>query len=276
MRIRLMFNRLSSSHSARLVGLALLIAVSFGAGSVFNALGDAAPATYYGCIEHVSNTLNSFGFQQVVPGFDGTLYGVNTDGPANCRSGDEPVMWNQRGPQGPKGDPGPQGPSGPPGPPGVAYDCSVAPTDLYPGIDLAACDLSDEDLSSVSAPAFLPGADLADATLLNANLRLAQLYGANLTDADLRGVDFSNANLHGVSLTDTIARGANFTGADLQYADLRGAVLNEANLTNANLRYTDLTETILAYGVTWSNTICPDDTNSDVTPDHTCLGHLTP
>ena len=55
--------------------------------------------------------------------------------------------------------------------------------------------------------------------------------------------------------------------ADLLEADLTGADLTDANLTGANLTDAGLT------AVTWSNTICPDGTNSDADGD-TCSNNL--
>jgi hypothetical protein len=105
---------------------------------------------------------------------------------------------------------------------------------------LAGCNLHGLDLSN----AILAGADLSSGTdLSNANLAKANLSGANLSYANLSG-----ANLNKVDLT-----GANLTGANLT-----GANLNQANLD----------------GVTWSNTTCPDGTNSSVSTPETCVGHL--
>lgn len=56
-------------------------------------------------------------------------------------------------------------------------------------------------------------------------------------------------------------------GADLTNADLRGSDLSDADLTGATLTGAKLA------GVVWSNTICPDGTNSDG-HGNTCLGHL--
>ncbi len=38
---------------------------------------------------------------------------------SECRPGEDPLSWNQKGPQGPQGVPGPQGLQGPPGPQGI-------------------------------------------------------------------------------------------------------------------------------------------------------------
>lgn len=83
------------------------------------------------------------------------------------------------------------------------------------------------------------------------------LAGATLSGAGLAGVEMANADL---------------TGAVLDGANLVGANLNGADLTNADLTGADIRGTSLD-GVTWSNTTCPDGTNSD---DHksTCEGFL--
>jgi uncharacterized protein YjbI with pentapeptide repeats len=55
-------------------------------------------------------------------------------------------------------------------------------------------------------------------------------------------------------------REANLTGADLRNMDMRSSDLNDTNIND----------------VIWGNTICPDGTNSDASPLHTCAANLTP
>jgi hypothetical protein len=98
------------------LGLAALVALAFGAGSVFTAFGEPSSVTYYGCIQHVSSQQARLGPVSSLLGQDGTIYGVNTNGAAHCQSGDTPISWNQTGPMGPIG---PQGESGPQGPTGA-------------------------------------------------------------------------------------------------------------------------------------------------------------
>jgi Bacterial Ig-like domain (group 3)/Pentapeptide repeats (8 copies)/Fibronectin type III domain len=95
----------------------------------------------------------------------------------------------------------------------------------------------------------------------------ATLAGCNLKGVNLSGADLSGANLKGADLS-----GANLSGADLSYANLSGANLSGANLTNANL-FGAATKGANFNKVTWSNTNCPDSTNSNV-DGGTCLGHL--
>jgi phospholipase C len=75
-------------------------------------------------------------------------------------------------------------------------------------------------------------------------------------------VDYANADLSHRNLRDANLSGAILTGANLRFADLDGGFLPNANLTGANLRGADLRHADIA-GVTWSNTVCPDGTNSD-------------
>ena len=83
--------------------------------------------------------------------------------------------------------------------------------------------------------------------------KYTQCAGLVLTGAALAKVDLSYAR---------------FTGANLTGANLTGANLTRANLTRANLTNAQLS------GITWSATICPDGTNSDVVGG-TCVGDLS-
>ena len=76
------------------------------------------------------------------------------------------------------------------------------------------------------------------------------------------------ASLAGCNLS-----GLNLTGAQLARANLTGANLNGANLTGANLTGATITATTNFNKVTWSNTTCPDGTNSNA-DGGTCTGHL--
>jgi uncharacterized protein YjbI with pentapeptide repeats len=73
-------------------------------------------------------------------------------------------------------------------------------------------------------------------------------------------------------------------GVDLSYADLTNAMMYDLDLRGANLTGADLTGADLAYlntsygpadltSVTWSNTTCPDGTNSD-NNGNTCVNNL--
>ena len=113
------------------------------------------------------------------------------------------------------------------------------------------------------------------------------LQGANLQGFDLAGASLPGVNLEGANLLRVNAAGADFTGAELQGANLqqgtftnatfRNAHLNGANLQGANLTGADLTGATTnganLHGIIWSNTTCPDGTNSNV-DGGTCQGHL--
>ena len=85
-------------------------------------------------------------------------------------------------------------------------------------------------------------------------------------------VDFANADLRHRNLERANLSGAILTGANLEGAQLEDAFMENANLTNANLRHADLRHADVT-GVTWSNTICPDGTNSS-SHGSSCQGHL--
>jgi hypothetical protein len=100
----------------------------------------------------------------------------------------------------------------------------------------------------VAPPPF--GADIGDCELSHADLTGAQLVSANLAYAHLFGADLN--------------------GAVLVHADLFAAYLTSADLTSANLKDANLIGADLT-GAIWSNTTCPDGTNSD-THANTCVG----
>jgi uncharacterized protein YjbI with pentapeptide repeats len=139
------------------------------------------------------------------------------------------------------------------------------------GIQLASADLENADFSSAS----LAGADLSS----------ADLTGADLTDGSLTAAELGGANFSGVSLTGMVSGQISGTplnlpspwqlldgyligpGANLVQAELSGVTFDNADLYAADLYQADLT------GTAWSNTICPDGTNSDK-DGGTCVSNL--
>jgi CSLREA domain-containing protein len=136
-----------------------------------------------------------------------------------------------------------------------------------------------------------PGATLVtgDAvTLLSATSPITSSFGtANLPPIAGHG-SYLTRTPAAVSLrvTDcdptTLHPNAALTGANLAGRYLRGCDLTNSALTNANLTNVDFTDAILrtasmdganVTGVVWSNTICPDGTNSDGNGG-TCVGHF--
>ncbi len=80
------------------------------------------------------------------------------------------------------------------------------------------------------------------------------------------GADLRNCALPGAYLPQ-----ADFTGSDLSGANLSYAYLDGANFTGANLAGANLASARLI-AVTWSNTTCPDGSNSD-SHGNTCVGY---
>ena len=93
--LRAIRRRAGLTRLLRLAGIAGVVALVFGAGSVFGAMGSPAPQTFYGCVQ-----------------VGGLLTSVNTRGPARCGNLGQPVSWNAQGPIGPQGPSGATGPAG--------------------------------------------------------------------------------------------------------------------------------------------------------------------
>jgi len=114
------------------------------------------------------------------------------------------------------------------------------------GTNLAGADLSHGNLESV---------DIAGDDLAGADLDGTFLYGARLSRVSSGGItgtpylDTSWKLIHGYLVGPL----ADLTGADLRGADLTGADLTGTTVTAADTA-----------GATWSDTTCPDGSNSDV------------
>ncbi|MBV8598984.1 MAG: pentapeptide repeat-containing protein, partial [Actinobacteria bacterium] len=125
------------------------------------------------------------------------------------------------------------------------------------GISLRGRDLKGDDLEGAQGPnANIQGTNLQNAFLANVDFAGANLQGSNLQGAALAGADLAGANLQGSNL-----QGDDLSGANLSNATLQGANLERSNLTNANLQGANVQGANL-HNVTWSNTICPDGSNS--------------
>ena len=105
--------------------------------------------------------------------------------------------------------------------------------------------------------ATLVGVDFGDAVLDGSSLTSANLSGARAINAHMIGTNLTSANLTGTNLT-----AANLTGANLTSANLTGANLTQVNFTNANLTGA-ITTGANIFGAGWSNTTCPDGSNSN-------------
>jgi len=138
---------------------------------------------------------------------------------------------------------------------GGSFDQALAAKDASEGVafdlaglfDFSSCDNPaiplDPKTGQVHFPGRVNGQDLQGVDLAHAELAQADMQGSNLQGAFLVDADLQGSHLQGVKLQ----------GADLTGANLTGAVLN---------------------GVKWSNTVCPDGTNSNA-DGGTCQGHLT-
>jgi len=161
------------------------------------------------------------------------------------------------------------------------------------GASFVNADLAGDDMTS----AYTGEADFAGADMTGVNLTGDTLVGTNLTGTKLAGANLSgiqSGQIQGqpaslpdnweladgflIGPGDDLVRaeltGVNLTSADLADANLTQADLTGAILTGADLSGADLSETTLT-GVTWSNTICPDGTNSNA-DGNSCISNLTP
>jgi uncharacterized protein YjbI with pentapeptide repeats len=124
----------------------------------------------------------------------------------------------------------------------------------------------------------MEGADFSDADFSgatagqNVTFNLSNFSGVDFRTAGfvassmpaITGSDLTNANFSGMDLSGMVIQTDVVTNTDFSNANLSGSWLSMTNLTDANLS-----------GVTWSNTQCPDTTNSDDNGG-TCVGHLDP
>ena len=119
------------------------------------------------------------------------------------------------------------------------------------GIDLIKASLMDADLEMANLgraylrEADFRGANLCRADLRNTDFREADLRGASFNEACLNGTNLGRANLRLAVLSSADLSFANLNGADLNGADLYGTVLSGAKLVGADLSGTDLKEAIL-------------------------------
>jgi hypothetical protein len=122
--------------------------------------------------------------------------------------------------------------------------------------------------TTISGNQQLAGADLGGANLNQATISGNQaLAGANLTGANLNKATISG---------NQALAGANLTGANLNKTKISGTLaLSGAILTGADLHGASITGTQALLSAVYSNTTCPDGTNSD-NHGNTCVGHGVP
>lgn len=113
----------------------------------------------------------------------------------------------------------------------------------------------------------------------NSDLRCANLATASFTGADFTNTDLSHSEMYAVDLTGATMTNALLLQSELTEANLTGANLTGANFTGASMYNTNLTEANLTGAifapaepntVIWSNTTCPDGSNSDTNGRSAC------
>lgn len=126
------------------------------------------------------------------------------------------------------------------------YVVAVSPTNTFKGANLSHLNYN--------------GADFSNLDLTKTNGSNAQFQNVNFTSANLTQSNFSNSNL----------QGSNFTNANLTKANLSNTNLTNTNFTGANLTQANLSNAVVT-GVTYSNTTCPNGSNSN-NHNNSCAG----
>lgn len=161
------------------------------------------------------------------------------------------------------------------GPPTVLDGASVVDADLQ-GANLAQARAS----NTLFVAANLVDANLHSADAPSANFSYASLPRAILEGANLFNTNFWFANLTGVDARRTYFRQADMRWSNLEGARLAGAYLIDANLTGARGKpadqyFPDSPPVPYSSGATFSNTTCPDGTNTN-SNGGSCDGHWLP
>jgi len=129
-----------------------------------------------------------------------------------------------------------------------------------------------------------PGCDLSwygpsnSGHFMGIDFSYANLSGASMRNLDVQYTDFSYANLIGTDFSsdmpsETKLHGVIFVGADLKWADFSDTYIIQVDFTDANLEGADFMSSPEIERCIWSNTICPDGTNSDDNGG-TCINNL--
>ncbi len=101
------------------------------------------------------------------------------------------------------------------------------------------------------------------------------IAGAHLTLPNLDGCDFANLDLSPINLLAPVLFDANLSNANLSGSYIFNSDFYGANLSGADLLNVDFADGETLTDVTWSNTTCPDGTNSN-SDGGTCANNLTP
>jgi hypothetical protein len=178
-----------------------------------------------------------------------------------CANNETALDWNIQGPPGPSGPPGP---TGIPGSGGSGLNCiGCNKRDFATRFNITSFTNQNFDLANFVG-IHLPAEDFTGSSFVNAIIRAGDIRGSNFTNTDL-----TNANM-----ITTDLRNVNFTGASLTGLDLTKSSLGNVNFTDANLQGAIGMDTASQReNIIWSNTTCPDGTNSDDN-GNTCEGHF--
>jgi Fibronectin type III domain/Pentapeptide repeats (8 copies) len=144
--------------------------------------------------------------------------------------------------------------------PGRSADCS----DFQPGASLLYCDLAGVNFSGLDlAGVDFWGSRLVDADFSGADLSGALFGGDTGAQVDLSDVDFDGATMIGTNLADMYLYVVSFDGANLTNATFDGASLIFDSFVNTNLTGAEGLDHAEIIYPTWSNTTCPDGSNSN-------------
>jgi hypothetical protein len=202
----------------------------------------------------------------------------------------------EQGIPGERGEPGPKGDKGDPGDLGLrGTQCGTRQVMIGVG---ASGEILCSDFSQPSQPGadcggdFVPGGSVewhfsnGPLDLRNCNLRgftfgSSAVRAGDFSGADLFGADFTNGACMACVLDNASLFGARTSPYFMQFTSLRGADLRGTHWAGSEFTECDLTGARMV-GATglgqafWSNTICPDGTNSDDEDGdgRTCLNNL--
>ena len=139
----------------------------------------------------------------------------------------------------------------------ATFDFHEAPGSTFNRADLRSANFAPRGGQTMTSWSFVE-ANLSRANLARTRCVVGPSVGCNFTRATLRGANLRQLNC--ATTGSSGPRSCDFTGADLTGADLTGASLQSAILD----------------GVMWSNTICPDGSNSgaDDGDSFSCLLNL--
>lgn len=184
---------------------------------------------------------------------------------SDCRNGETYLTWNVQGPPGPTG---PTGASGPPGSSGngaiVCDYCEVS--DVLHRIGQSNLTNYNFDNAILNLTYFL------NTDISGSSFKYAILYSSPIGYTNASDADFSNARLSGtMDIYNTNFTRAKFINTRMISSNVGFNNFTDADFTGADLSYSSFAGNDFT-GAIWSNTTCPDGTNSN-NHGNTCIGH---